>query len=222
MARVGGSFQCSALRCGGDIRPSAFKPFTSAKPSLAFALLATSDRCRLPVRVPGSIWNGPIILAVAQPPAQARGVCPPPARPRSAACSGISRCPGSRHASPPAPTDRSGKECYFHRAERPDRSFFPAEIRHSLESLSSVLRFPTPSNASRHAICRSVSVVILTRQEAALTGFRHSGGARFSSDTKRQTCDAVFHISLVLHRGRDGRSPVWSEWLLDRLGVCGR
>ena len=124
MARVGGSFQCSALRCGGDIRPSAFKPFTSAKPSLAFALLATSDRCRLPVRVPGSIWNGPIILAVAQPPAQARGVCPPPARPRSAACSGISRCPGSRHASPPAPTDRSGKECYFHRAERPDRSFF--------------------------------------------------------------------------------------------------
>ena len=76
MARVGGSFQCSALRCGGDIRPSAFKPFTSAKPSLAFALLATSDRCRLPVRVPGSIWNGPIILAVAQPPRASAGCMP--------------------------------------------------------------------------------------------------------------------------------------------------
>jgi hypothetical protein len=55
MARVGEEFPLQCPGCGGDIRLIAFRLFTSAKPSLAFALLATSGCGGLPVRQPGPI-----------------------------------------------------------------------------------------------------------------------------------------------------------------------
>jgi hypothetical protein len=55
MARIGEEFPLQCPGCGGDIRLIAFHRFTSAKPSLAFALLATSGCCGHPVRDPGPI-----------------------------------------------------------------------------------------------------------------------------------------------------------------------
>jgi hypothetical protein len=55
MARVGEEFPLECPNCGGDIRLIALRLFTSAKPSLAFALLATSGCCGHPVRDPGPI-----------------------------------------------------------------------------------------------------------------------------------------------------------------------